>query len=313
MNMEDIEKIAVIGAGVMGASISLVFARHGYNVWLCDRTQEVLAHAADIIESTLATLVEFGCLSRDEAPAVLDRLHPTTDFVEASQGSDFVMEAVFENPAIKKEVFAQLNENCSRDTVFSSNTSGLDIFSLAEIDNPERLIITHWFSPAHIIPLVEVVPGEKTSPEVVDLTGKILVSLEKKPVFLKKFVPSFIVNRIQNAINKTILEMIDNEWAEPDAIDLAIKYTLGIRLPIIGVAQSLDFAGLDLMNKINRQLGVKSAFLEGKVNQDHLGTKTSRGIYDYGDRSETEILEKRDRLFFKMMEHLEEIKAFDPV
>ena len=313
MNMENIKKVAVIGAGVMGTSISLVFAQHGYNVWICDRTQEILARAADLIDSTLATLVEFECLSRDEIPAVLDRIHPTTDFVEASQGSDFVMEAVSENPAVKKEVFAQLNENCSRDTVFASNTSGLDIFSLAEVDNPERLIITHWFSPAHIIPLVEVVPGEKTSQEVVELTRKILEGLEKKPVLLKKFVPSFIVNRIQNAINKTVLEMIDNGWAEPDAIDLAIKYTLGIRLPIIGVAQSLDFAGLDLMNKINQLLGVKSPFLEEKVNQDHLGVKTQKGIYDYGDRSETEILEKRDNLFFKMMAHLKEIKAFDPV
>ena len=107
--------------------------------------------------------------------------------------------------------------------------------------------------------------------------------------------------------------MIDNDWAEPDAIDLAVKYTLGIRLPVIGVAQSLDFAGLDLMNRINQRSGVKSPFLEGKVAQDHLGTKTSKGIYDYGDRSETEILEKRDRLFIKMMAYLKEINAFEPV
>jgi len=311
--MESIKKITVIGAGVMGSSISLVFARNGYTVWLSDQTQEILARAADLIESTLVTLVEFGCLPRDEVPAVLDRIHTTTDFCEAAQGSDFVMEAVSEVPAIKKQVFAQLNKHCSRNTVFCSNTSGLDIFSLAEINNPERLIITHWFSPAHIIPLVEVAPGEKTSKEVIELTCNILKDLGKKPVLLKKFVPSFIVNRIQNAINKTVLEMIDNGWAGPDAIDLAIKYTLGIRLPIIGVAQSMDFAGLDLMDKINQQLGVKSPFLEGKVNQDHLGTKTSKGIYDYGNRSETEILEKRDHLFFKMMEHLEKIKAFDPV
>ena len=311
--MKSIKKIAVIGAGVMGSSIALVFARHGYNVWLCDQTQEILTRAADLIKSTLATLLELGCLSPDEIPAILGRIHSTTDFSEASQGSDFVMEAVSEIPAIKKEVFAQLNKNCSRNAIFCSNTSGLDIFSLAEVDNPERLIITHWFSPAHIIPLVEVVPGEKTSQKVVELTRNILKDLDKKPVLLKKFVPSFIVNRIQNAINKTVLEMIDNGWAEPDAIDLAIKYTLGIRLPVIGVAQSMDFAGLDLMDKINQQLGVKSSFLEGKVNQNHLGTKTSKGIYDYGDRSEIKILEKRDHLFFKMMKHLEKIKAFDPV
>ncbi|OPX38702.1 MAG: hypothetical protein B1H11_04235 [Desulfobacteraceae bacterium 4484_190.1] len=310
---ENIKNIAVFGAGVMGNSIALVFAQYGYNVRLWSRTQKTIDRAVGLIGSTLKSMSEYGRVSEDKIPGIIDRILPTTDLSKAAERADFVLETVAENPDIKKELFAKLNELCSKDTVFSSNTSGLNIFDIIEVDNLERVVITHWFSPASIIPLVEVVPGEKTSQEVVELTGNILESLEKKPVFLNKFVPAFIVNRIQNAINKTFLEMIDNGWAEPSAIDLAIKYTLGIRLPIIGVAQSLDFAGLDLMNKINQHLGIKSPFLEEKVNQGLLGTKTSKGIYDYGDRSETEILGKRDRLFFKMIAHLEEIKAFEPV
>jgi 3-hydroxyacyl-CoA dehydrogenase len=138
-------------------------------------------------------------------------------------------------------------------------------------------------------------------------------SIGKLPVVLKKFVPGFIVNRIQNAVNRTAFEMLDNGWATPEDIDLAIKHTLGIRLPIVGIVQALDFTGLDLINDIMKGLGVKSPFIEEKVNMGVFGVKTSRGIYDYGTRSEIEILKKRDRLYFKMLDHLREMKAFESV
>ncbi|MBW1800516.1 MAG: 3-hydroxyacyl-CoA dehydrogenase family protein, partial [Deltaproteobacteria bacterium] len=172
---------------------------------------------------------------------------------------------------------------------------------------------THWFSPAYLIPLVEVVPGGETSEGVITTTVNMLEKLGKKPVVLKEFVPGFIVNRLQNAINATMFEMIGNGWASPENIDLAIKSTLGIRLPIVGIAQSLDFAGLDLINTISRQQGWNSAFVEKKVSDGHLGAKTGKGIYDYGRQSESEILRKRDRLYFRMLAFLEEINAFDPV
>ena len=311
--ISQVKNVTVVGAGVMGHSLAQVFAQKGYNVRLCDLKEDVLERAMGLIKSTLESLVELGHLPQKEIPAITGRIHPTKDLTEALDRTDFVIEAVSEVPEIKRALFSKLNELCSKDTILASNTSGLDIFKIADIDNPQRLIITHWFSPPHIIPLVEIVPGETTSDEVIALTKKIMESLGKKPIILNKFVPAFIVNRIQNAINRAVFELIENEWATPENIDLAIKTTLGIRMPIVGVAQSLDFAGLDLINKINQGVGTKSTFVEGRVKEGHLGAKTSKGIYDYQGRGEAEILKKRDRLYLEMLKHLERINAFDPV
>ena len=313
MKLDKINKIAVIGAGVMGHSLAQVFAQSGYSVKLHDLDPDILEHALELIKATLETLVEFEELSYAEIQGTLDRIEPTTDLSSALKDADFVLEAVPEVPEIKKALFSEFNSFCSRGAVLATNTSGLDIFNIVEVDHPERLIITHWFTPPHIIPLVEVVPGEKTSAEIVSLTVGLLETLGKKPVVMNKFVPSFIVNRIQNTINSTLLEMIDNGWASPDAIDKAIKYSLGIRLPIVGVAQSLDFVGLDLINNILQRVGTRSTYLEEKVKRGDLGAKTSKGIYDYGDRTEAEILKQRDALYLKMLKYLKKINAFEPV
>ncbi|MBW1803226.1 MAG: 3-hydroxyacyl-CoA dehydrogenase family protein, partial [Deltaproteobacteria bacterium] len=159
MNHGNGKTIAVIGAGVMGHSLALIFALGGYTVRLCDLKDEILESSIDLIRSTLDTLVEFGRLSQNEIPETLGRIHPTRDLPGAVQDAGFVIEAVPEVPEIKKALFGKLNALCSRDTILASNTSGLDIFNIADVDNPERLIITHWFSPAYLIPLVEVVPG----------------------------------------------------------------------------------------------------------------------------------------------------------
>lgn len=297
----------------MGNSIAQAFAENGYRVRLWSRSQQTLDRAITLIQSTLETMVTSGRISDHNAPKILDRICPTRDLAEAAEEADFAIETIAESPDAKKELFSRLNRLCSQDTIFSSNTSGLDIFNLVEVENQGRLVITHWFSPATIIPLVEVVPGEKTSHETIDLTVTLLERLGRKPIVLNKFVPAFIVNRIQNAINKAVLEMLDNDWASAEDIDLAVKNTLGIRLPIVGVAQVLDFNGLDLIQGINQRLGIKSAFIEEKVKQGHLGAKTSKGIYDYGGRSEAEIQKKRDDLYLSMLDHLKKIKAFEPV
>ncbi len=313
MNVESIKNVTVLGAGVMGNSIALVFAQHGYEVNLWSRTQKTIDRAIDLIESTLKSMAKYNRLSEDKIPEIISHITPTTDLLKAAQGADFVLETVAENPDIKKELFKKINEICSKETIFSSNTSGLNIFDIIEVDNPERLIITHWFSPANIIPLVEIVPGEKTSADIIKLTVELMKDLKKSPIVMKQFVPAFIVNRIQNSINKTVLEIIDSGWATAEDIDIAVKNCLGIRLPVVGVAQVLDFNGLDLINNINKRQGVNSKYLEDKVAKGHLGAKTSKGIYDYNGLSEAELCSKRDDLFYKMLDYLEEINAFKPL
>lgn len=313
MNANTVKKVLVVGSGVMGNSIAQVFAVTGMDVALVDVDEKILNHAMRLIESGLDTLADFGKVSRDEIPSVLSRITPSTHLKEMARDIDFVIEAVPEVPGIKKKVFSQLDQFCGVDTVVASNTSGLNIFTLADVKRPERLIIAHFFAPAHIIPLVEVVPGPKTSAEVVSFTVRLMERAGKSAIVLNEFVPSFIVNRIQIAISLAAQEMLEKGWANPEDIDRAVKLSLGIRLPIVGVVQTWDFNGLDLARDVLKSVGRDSSFFEKKVAQGHLGVKTSRGVYDYGGRSEAEILKKRDELFLKMLDYLRNINAFEPV
>ncbi len=313
MDAGNVGTVLVVGAGVMGHSIAQVFAQAGIEVDLTDLNEQALTRAMPLIRTNLHTLAEFGRVPQNDIPAIMARIRPSTDLTASARKADFVLEAVSEVPEIKRAVFGQLDEICPQDTVLASNTSSLNIFEIARVKSPERLIVAHWFAPPHIIPLVEVVPGPDTDARVVTFTADLMKRLGKKPLILEKFVPSFIVNRIQNSIGKAVWEMLENEWATPEQIDLAVKASLGIRLPIVGVVQSVDFTGLDLVADIMRSHDRIVPLVEEKVKQGQLGAKTSKGIYDYGGRTEEEILIKRDKLYLKMLEHLEKIQAFDPV
>ena len=313
MNPMEIKEVLVIGAGTMGHSIAQVYAQAGIEVNLVDINQDALDHAMNLIKSNLNTLAEFKRVNTNEIHNILDHIHPSTDLPNAAKKADLVVEAVSEVPDLKAEIFSQLGEYCSEDTILASNTSSLDIFRIVKVKRPERLVIQHWFAPPHIIPLVEIVPGRKTSKEVVELSVKLLEKIGKKPVVLKKFIDQFIVNKIQNAIGGVLFELLIKRIANPETIDAAIKHSLGIRLPIVGVIQTLDFTGLDLIYDILKSRGTELSLITDKVEQGHLGAKTGQGFYDYGGKSEVEILKKRDRLYLKMLDHLEKINAFEPI
>jgi 3-hydroxyacyl-CoA dehydrogenase len=308
-----VKSVLVVSSGVMGSSIAQVFATGEWDVTLMDVDRNALTRAMGVIESGLRTLADFGRISETKISSILSRIKPRTDLTEKTGNVDFAIEVVPEVPAIKKKVLAELGDLCAPETVIASNTSALDIFSIAEVKRPERLIISHFFAPAHIIPLVEIVPGARTSPETVSFTAALMERLGKRPVVMKKYWPGFIGNRIQKAIGETVLQMIEEGVATPDEIDRAVKLTLGIRLPIVGVIQTFDFQGLDMLLDTMRNYGKVFGFVEEKVKKGHFGVKTPRGIYDYQGRSEVEILRKRDELYLKMLRHLEEIHAFDPV
>ncbi len=182
MDVKNIRKALVVGAGVMGHSIAQVFAQAGIEVSLVDLNEKILERATNLIKSNLGILAEFKRVPRNKISTILKHIHPTTSLADGAQGADFAIEVVSEVAEVKKKVFAQLDELCSEDIVLASNTSGLDIFSIAEIKKPERLIITHWFAPPHIIPLVEVVPGPKTSKDVVTFAKDLMERLGKRPI-----------------------------------------------------------------------------------------------------------------------------------
>jgi 3-hydroxyacyl-CoA dehydrogenase len=313
VNPEDVKRIVVVGAGTMGHAIAQVFAQAGIEVDLVDVKEDMLERAGRLIKVNLDVLTNHGKVAAEDIPAIIDRIHFSTNLADAAGKAEFALEAVAEVPEIKNEVFRQLNDSCPRDTILASNTSSLNVFDIAQIDRPDKLVVAHWFSPPHIIPLVEVVPGPETAPETVSFTTGLMKRIGKRPITLKQFVPSFIVNRIQSSVFLTVLKILENGWATPEEIDLAIKLSLGVRLPIAGVVQTFDFTGLNLLYDSMKTMPQPPAFLEEKVNQGYFGIKTSRGMYDYQGRSEEEVIQKRDELYLKMLDHLESINAFEPV
>jgi 3-hydroxybutyryl-CoA dehydrogenase len=313
VKLEDVRKVAVFGAGTMGPGLTLVFALGGRDVTMYSRKAETLDKAMYTLRASLDTLVKHGTLNAVEAEKALRRIGQTQSVSAAAGDADFVMETIVENKEAKRELYDQLATFCPQRAVFASNTSSLNVFELLPAQVQSRSVCAHFFTPAHIIPLVEVVPGPETSSETLSLTVALMEACGKSPVVMKKFGPGFIVNRIQRAIGETAMDMIQEGLVEPEEIDTAIKTSLGVRLPIVGVMQTFDFQGLDMLLAYQKNVGKVYSFVEERVERGAVGAKAGRGIYDYQGRSETEILEKRDELYLKMLDYLIQIGAFKPV
>lgn len=313
MPPKEVTKIAVFGAGTMGSGLAQVFALAGYEVAMYSRRAETLERAMTMVETGLGTLAEYGRITQEEAGATKARIFPTQNLAEAASEAQFALETIAEDKQAKSELYRELNQLLPAESVLASNTSSLNIFDLVPESRQEHTIIAHFFTPAYIIPLVEVVPGPKTDPETVAFTIRLMEACGKSPVVMKKFGPGFIVNRIQRAIGETAMDMIEEGLVEPQDIDRAIKLSLGIRLPIVGVVQTFDFQGLDMLLAYQKNVGKVYRFVEERVERGELGAKTSRGIYDYQGRSEAEIVRKRDLLYLQMLDHLTRINAFEPL
>jgi 3-hydroxybutyryl-CoA dehydrogenase len=313
VKVTDVKKVAVFGAGTMGPGLAQMFAASGYEVAMYSRKAETLDKAVAMVKANYETLIAHGAVTQADADAAVARIKPTQSIEEAAKDADFVMETIVENKDAKRELYDQLEKLCPERTVFASNTSSLNVFELLPAGIQSRSVCAHFFTPAHIIPLAEVVPGPQTDPVVMSFTVDFMKACGKAPVVMKKFGPGFIVNRIQRAIGETSMDMIQEGLVEPEEIDAAIKNTLGIRLPIVGVMQTFDFQGLDMLLAYQKNVGKVYDFVEERVNRGATGAKAGKGIYDYQGRGEVEILKKRDELYLKMLDFLKEIGAFEPV
>ncbi len=309
------KNVAIIGAGTMGHSLAQAFAQGGYQVFLNDVSEEVLSKAVTLISSNLDTLSRAGLFDPDEKSTVLEkRITCTTDLARAVAQSDLVIEAIVEVPEAKKQMFSELDRLAPPEAILSSNTSYLDIFKFVETGRPEKVIITHWFAPPHIVPLVEIVQGPQTDAETVATVERILKGLGKQTIIIKKFLPGFIANRLQAALALEAYRLIDEGYATPEDIDIATKASFGLRIPLLGLIKRADFAGLDLIqrnlqNKAYTPPPVrgKSETIDALVSQGNFGVKTCKGFYDYGDRPVAEILKERDEKLLKLKKFLTDL------
>jgi 3-hydroxybutyryl-CoA dehydrogenase len=312
--MGEIRNVAIIGAGTMGHSLSQVFAQGGYDVWLNDVNNEILGRARKLIASNLDTLIELGIVEKIQKEPILNRIHNTAKLEEAGKKADFVIEAIIEDQAAKKEIFSRLDKICPPGAILASNTSFLDIFKFVETKRPDKVLITHWFAPPHIVPLVEIVKGPQTSQATVDEVKALMVKVGKKPIVITKFLPGFIANRLQGALGGEVFNLLDQGYASPEEIDVATKASFALRMPILGTVKYMDFAGLDLIQKIRSNQTYKappqntrSRTVDQLVSQGKLGVKTGTGYYQYGGRSTEEIMKERDIKLIRLREFLKEM------
>lgn len=310
--MRKIRHVTVVGAGTMGHSLAQVFAQGGYAVRLNDTRNDILEKAKSLIASNLQTLVEMDLLNKSRLVPTLRRIHTTAILEEACRNTDFVIEAISEDQAAKKDLFDRLDRIAPPEAILASNTSYLDIFAFLETQRPEKVLITHWFAPPHIVPLVEIVRGPRTSQETVDRVKALMIALGKKPIVIAKFLPGFIANRLQSAMTHEVLHLLDNGYATPEEIDAATKASFGLRIPILGLTKRMDYAGLDLTQKVISNAvysppprRVRSETVDRLVAEGRLGVKTGRGYHDYGNRSPEAIMKERDVKLIKLKAFLE--------
>ncbi len=291
MKESSINRVAIIGAGLMGFGIGVEYARYGYEVNLYNTKEERSRNAMRECRDALDLMAETGLISKPEADAAYRRLHPTTDIATAVKGTDFVVESVLEILTLKKEIFRKLDELCPPEVIIATNTSGLRVTDIAAgLTHPERVLATHYFQPAHFIPLVEVCAGEKTDVKFIEKAVKILQGMHKKPVVMKIELNSFIGNRIQGAIGRVCHELVDSGAATPEMIDDVITYGFGRRMTYTGYFKRIDLIGLDFIYTASTNGGGKAwPLLAEKYQRGELGMKTGKGFYTWTDKSSKEL------------------------
>ncbi len=280
-------KVSVIGSGAMGTGIAQIAATNGVEVTLYDNNEDALNRAGSRLEKIMNRLVEKGRLSEEDATGILSRVELTPDLGRV-EDSDMVVEAIVENLDIKKQVFRKIENLVSDHCILASNTSSLSIASIASAcEKRERVIGLHFFNPAPLMPLVEIIPAITTNPELVDTLRQLMLDWGKSPAVAKD-TPGFIVNRVARPFYSEAIRMYEEGIAEPETIDHAMK-ELGFRM---GPFELMDFIGHDVNYTVTETVfkefyfdpRYRPSFTQKRlVEAGLLGRKSGRGFYNYAE------------------------------
>lgn len=299
-------KIAVLGAGTMGPGIALTYALQGFETTLYSRSQKTLDRAASIIRTNLALFVRENILTQEEADAAGVRMRYTDSVADAVAGAWYVAETIVEQADAKTQLYRQLDDLLPPEVIIASNTSYMNIFELMPQRRRPYTVIAHFYAPAHILPLVEVVRGPETSDAVMDSVMELHRQCGKTPVRMEKYIPGFIVNRLQSAMTREVLYLIENGYCTAEDLDLAVKTSLMPRGLILGLVQRMDFTGLDMMaNSLNNNKYTPAPAPEhpelifGPVERGEYGVKSGKGLYDYAGQTYEQVLDRRDTMLLR--------------
>ncbi len=309
-----IKKVTVVGAGIMGHGIAQLFAQKGCSVMLYDINDNILNSAIEKIKSNLRLYIDMGLQKETVIDYVISHITPTTNLRNAVAEAQFVTEAVPENLKLKIEIFREIDAISNDSVIMTSNTSTFSITEISKsIKKRDRLLMTHWFNPPYMIPVVEVVKGDSTSEETFSLTFEFLKEMGKEPVHVMKQIPGLLVNRIQTAMFREIVSLLEAGIATPENIDKAVRGSFGVRLAAIGPLATVDFAGVDLW-----YTGAKNLYplldvsrepqklLMTMVEKGFYGIKTNKGFFEYKDEQKENIIRERDIRLLRLLHILYE-------
>jgi len=288
-------KVAVIGAGLMGHGIAQVFAVKGHEVLIHDPFPEALARVPERVRANL------GGLGLDASAVERISLHKTLEI--AVEGADIVFEAAPENLALKQDLFARLSKSTPRSCILASNTSVIPIGEIAaKAEDPGRILGTHWWNPPYLIPLVEVIQASRTESVYIERCMALLQRAGKVAVHVKRDVPGFVGNRLQHALWREAISIVAAGICDAETVDLVVKNSFGMRLPVLGPLENADLVGLDLTlaihNVILRHLEASpepSPLLARYMGEQRLGMKTGKGFYEWTQESAQNVRERLTR------------------
>lgn len=298
MELADVKEVGVVGSGTMGFGIAINFALWGYPTLMCDLNDEILAQAMKNVEQALALFIEGELITRQQAEETISRISTTTDLAEVARRSDFITEAIVERPHDKRNLFNQLDALCPAHTILASNTSRLVLSDFgAEVKRQDKLVITHYFAPPHIVPGVEVAKGPGASDETFNLTCALMKRVRKIPIRVLKELPGYLLNRIQGAMSREALRLWAEGVATAEDIELGITATFGFRMPHEGPFKHYDLAGIWKWPEDVRNPG---AFENEKIRQ-----RMSQATPWFVDPERfDEAVERRDREYIRRLKEL---------
>ena len=290
---KDVTKVAVIGAGLMGHGIALEFAAAGIDVNINDRNAELLESALERARSGLELLAQAGRIRSDDIEPAMMRIAPVRKIEDAVADADVVIEAVFEDLSLKQDIFGRLDKAAPERAVLLSNTSTyLPGVLAASTGRPDRVAVAHYFNPPHFLPIVELVRGPETSDETIETSRDLLLRIGKRPALVNRQILGFIGNRLQSAMFREALAIVEQGIASAQDVDAVVKYGFGRRLAVAGPFEVWEQIGWDLVATISSELFPeidRSAevpkVLRDKVAAGELGTKTGKGFYDWTPES----------------------------
>lgn len=303
------ESIAIIGVGTMGHSIAIAVSRVGRDLMLIGMDQKDIQNAKLGIEKKLKTLINYDIISQSDKEEIEAKIKFSTSIGKGIEGATFIIEAIPEELGLKQQLFKQLGDMCPEDVILASTTSGLSPTKIAmETKNPERTVVAHFWNPAHLMPLVEVVRGEKTSDNTVNRTMSLMKILNKKPIEVKKDIPGFIVNRLQFALFREAQHILEEGAATKEDIDIAVMNSIARRLPVTGIFLSADMGGLDVYEAISSYLFADLSntndscdTMKELVRRGKLGEKTGQGFYEWPHEESSRLNEKREELLIDFL------------